>query len=94
MDTFLTAYLTCKLDGEEQFKFDTPTGRIMVDEVSYWIDSKKASLRGWAINADGRSGLIRRTGSMEPADLPIEVRRQFKTLMERVPSTTFLEVED
>lgn len=63
------------LDSGDYFRATTPTGEIMVRTAQHTglekdPDETLVMIRGFAINRDGRQGLIQRTAHAKLKDLP------------------------
>lgn len=72
-----TQRFSITLEEGEQFEWETPTGRIMVNYIHFDEHTHERSavtFRGWAIRSkDGSQGSIQRSGVAGLRDVPQEV---------------------
>jgi len=71
--------ITVRLDGDDRYRLDTPTGPIMAECISVWNAGSipagsVITVAGRAIKADGGLALFNRQTSVAFNDLPAFVR--------------------
>lgn len=86
----ITEYTTIhvRLNEDEQYRYETPTGPIMVDHLilhGYGNDTdiEQATVHGTAIKKNGDKALFNRNGTVKLTALPLDIRREIESLLER-----------
>ncbi len=90
METIGYRHTAVMLAEDERYNFTTPTGAIKVDEVRFSTSSFKidgrCSVEGWAVNRDGKQGLVRRRTQVATHTIKTDiVDAAYKSMTERVP---------